>query len=50
MLHHLMVHCINIALFYVARLMLDYFINALFVFALFDASLFTVELLNAVLF
>ena len=39
-----MLHYINIVLFYVALLMLGYF-N----FALFDAALFTVELLSAVL-
>ena len=40
-----MLHDINIALPYVALLMLGYF-N----FALFDAALFTAELLNVVLF
>ena len=41
LLKHLMLHYINIVLFYVTLLMLGYF-N----FALFDAALFTVELLN----
>ena len=40
-----MLHYINIALFYVALLMLDYFNDELF-----DVALFTVVPLNVVLF
>ena len=43
-------YCINIALFYVALLMLDYFNVALFDVALFYAALLTVVLLNFVPF
>ena len=45
LLRHLMFYYINIVMFYVALLILGYF-N----FALIDAALFTVELLNVVLF
>ena len=40
-----MLHCVNVALFYVALLIFDYFDVALF-----DAALFTVALLKVVLF
>ena len=48
-----MLHSINIALFYVTLLMLDYFNIVLFDVALFDAALFSiapsnVEALNSV--
>ena len=45
-----MLYYINIALFYVALLMLGYFNVALFDVVLFDAELFTVALLNFALF
>ena len=41
-----MLYYINIALFYVVSLMLDYFNVALFGVALFDAAIFSVALLN----
>ena len=50
LLHHLMLYCINVALFYDAPLIFDYFNVALFDVALFDAALFTVALLNNALF
>ena len=40
-----MLYYINIALFYVVLLILDYFNVALFDVALFDAALFTVALI-----
>ena len=47
--HHLMLYCINVALFYVALLILDDFNVTLFDVALFDAAVSTVALLNVVL-
>ena len=45
-----MLHYVNVALFYVAILMLDHFNVALFDVALFDAALSTFALLNLGLF
>ena len=45
-----MLHYVNLALFYVALLMLDYFDPALVDVALFDVALFTATLLNVCTF
>ena len=45
-----MLHYVNLALFYVALLMLDYFDAALVDVALFDVALFTATLLNVCTF
>ena len=45
-----MLYYINVALFYVTLLILDYSHVTLFDVALFDAALFTVALVNVVLF